>query len=673
MFNFFKSVAAAVWKKINLWRRQTSGSFVGQSFDLHLTKRVKSKRFPSWRQLTNIGHILSVPEGRILKLNFFVFAIGIVWLGILLVLNHSIEAPAVGGRYVEAEVGSPQYINPIFANVNDVDLDITRLVYSGLMRYDEKNRLIPDLAASYEVSVDKKVYTFYLKKDVVWHDGEPFIATDVIFTFDTIQNPLVSSPLSVSFQGVEVSATDDYTVRFVLSEPFAPFLSSLTVGILPEHAWFNIPPEQMRLSQMNTQPVGTGSFMFKKFTKDDMGRILTYELERFDRFYRQPAYLQDFVFQFFSDYEGDDGAVQALRSQKVTGLNFVPKDLRDKVERKHIDLHTLQLPQYSALFFNQSHNKSLADVKVRKALSMAVDKDRILREAIKSEGQIVNSPVLSGFPGYDIGAGVVNFSFEEANKILDQNWPRISAEEYRKSRKEALLKEWEKANPDTASSTPALTVASTTDSQAVTSTTSREEAEKEIDKQLDQELNIAQTFYRRDKENNILELSLVTADVEEYKRAAELVVGFWQEVGVKTSARFVSPRDIVHDVFRNRDYDVLLYSVIIGGDPDQYPFWHSSQIDYPGLNLSRYANHNVDSLLVKIRETTNDADTADLYKKLQEAVLADMPAVFLYMPTYTYATLDQVRGVDVERISHPADRFSDVVTWYMKTKWDWQW
>ncbi|MBI5222445.1 MAG: hypothetical protein HY980_03030 [Candidatus Magasanikbacteria bacterium] len=588
------------------------------------------------------------------------------WLGWRFASEHRVQAPVKGGRYVEAVVGSPKFVNPIFASTNDVDMDIAHLVFSGLMRYDAKHRLVPDLAVNYDLSTDKKIYTFELRHDIVWHDGEPFTARDVRFTIEAIQNAAVNSPLFVSFQGIQVSVVDDYVVRFVLPEPFNQFLSVMTAGILPEHVWFDVPPEQMRFSNLNLQSIGTGPFMFKKLAKDDTGYIYSYELERFDRYFRQPPFLDEFVFQFYPEYEGSAGALEVFRGQKVDGLNFVPHALRDKVMRKHVVLHTPQLPQYTALFFNQDNQPILKDKNARLALAKAVDKEKILQQALKGEGSVIGGPILPGFIGYDADAGEVAHSMEEAGKLLDEKWARVSFEDYRQKRKDELWKIWEDSQK-AASSTPDETTTSTPDE------TAKQKAETDINSQLDNELSTPQTFYRKDKDGKILELNLVTVKNEEYRKAAEIIAGLWQEVGVKVNMKFYEAKEFSREVLKPRNYDILLYGEIIGDDPDPFPFWHSSQVDYPGLNLSRYVDRNADALIEKARATANEDERAGLYKKFQELLAAELPAVFLYMPTYTYATTDRVNGLGVERISRPADRFADVTGWYVKTSGRWQW
>lgn len=645
------------------WKEWQSKPVVSPCYDLKLLQRMRGRFLPRWRQLSQIKRLLTSGERAAMRVSVLILSVGLLLAAGNWVSVHRVQAPAVGGIVTEAVVGGPQFVNPIFAATNDVDMDISRLVYSGLMRYDEKNRLVPDLAVKYTISKDKKVYTFNLRQDAVWHDGERFTANDAVFTFEAIQNILTASPLYIGFQGVKVEAPDENTVVFMLPEPYAPFLSSLTLGILPEHVWFNMPPEQMRLAQANIQPVGTGPFQFKKLTKDESGRIYSYELTRFDNYYRQPPFLGEFIFQFYSAYEGEAGAVQALRGQKVNGLSFVPKNLRDKIERKHIILHTLQLPQYTALFFNQQLNIALKDKDVRLALAQAIDREWILREAVHGEGQIINSPVLPSFPGYDAKLGNVAYNISAANNLLDKNWSKFSASEYREQRQKELWAEWEKNNNNIATSTATSTLK--------IETASVEEAESEIKKKLDEEINQAQTFYRRNKEGKILEINLVTVGTDEYRQSAEMIVGFWQEAGVKTNVHYAAARDFAKEVLKGRNYDALLYGEIVGGDPDQYPFWHSSQNDFPGLNLAGYVNRVADGLLQKAREAGTDSEKTEFYKKFQEILLGDLPAVFLYMPTYTYALTDEIKGMDANRIAHPADRFADITTWYIKTKGQW--
>ncbi len=651
-------------------RSKTPSPIVSHKHDVKLLQSLRGRRVPSRAQWVRLPGLLSNRERTIFTVATFVFIISIGWFGYAFLSSYRTTVPAVGGKYIEAIVGSPQRVNPLFASINDTDVDIARLVYSGLMRHDAEQRLVPDLATKVEISEDKKTYTFTLRENALWHDGKPFTADDVLYTFETIQDPAVGSPLLVGFQGALVEKVDDYTVKFVLPEAFPSFLSSLTVGILPEHIWLDISAEQIRLSQKNIQPIGTGPYAFSKLLKDDRGQILRYELVRFEDWYRHAPYIKEFVFAFYTSYAGPGGAIQDLREKKVDGLHFVPYDLREQVNRKHLRQYTLQLPQYTALMFNQTKEVVLEEENVRTALAYALDKERILREALENEGQIIYSPVLPGFPGYDPEQEKTPYDTDKANELLDEIYDRIEADAYKKQLVDQKIAEYRAEN--------AIAINTSTE-EGTSDTASEEDAPSDIPEDVQEQIEVAvdaiidpaQPFFRIDDEGNIVSLTLVTSDTTEYNHAAKLIASMWQELGIVTEIALVPAKDISREVLKERNYDVLLYGMIVGDDPDQYPFWHSSQVSFPGLNLSQYVNRSVDTLLEEARESTDEAAQVELYKKFQDQLLADMPAVFLYMPTYTYVIGDMVSGFGVIRISHPSDRFNSIETWYTKTKRVW--
>lgn len=631
-----------------------------------MLKSVRKQPYPHLTQVKHFKRFLSKTERNIYRLGVVGVIVGVVWFSYGFIIHNTTQIPARGGDYIEGTVGSPALVNPLFANLNEVDKDLTRLVYSGLLKVDEKGNLIPDLAENFSLSEDKKTYTFFLKKNVVWHDGEAFTSKDIVFTFDLIQNRTVNSPLSVSFQGVKVSATDDYTVQLTLPEVYTPFPSSLTIGILPEHVWSDIPVEQIRLARINLQPIGTGPFKFSRMISDKSGYISEYTLERFDRYYQRSAYLDHITFRFFASYDGEDSttsAIEALREQNVDGVNFVPISLKDKVSRKHTMLYNPLLPQYTALFFNQKRQPVLAEKDVRLALSEAIGKQKIIKDTQKDDAAEIFGPILPGYPGYKADAtGTIAYSLDDANTRLDKYFVRVNVDEYKEKRKVELEKEWllENAPPSgTTSTVPALT-------------TSSPDLQLFVENTLKEEFSGAQTFFRKPKKGTeIVTLDLVTADTVEYRKASELIAGFWQELGIKTNIEYVSAKSLSRDVLKDRKYDVLLYGVLLGSDPDQYPFWHSSQASYPGLNLAQYSNKTVDDVLKKTRETDKAEDLANLYRQFEDKILQDIPAIFLYSPQYHYAVEDKIKGIQITRITEPADRLSGVANWYIKTKRLW--
>jgi ABC-type transport system substrate-binding protein len=665
---------------LSRFRKKQVLPLVSDEHDLQLLRTVHGRKWPSIPQLFQVGRILSTSEKRLLSLCMIVLVISGGWVSYSTLMKYRVQVPAIGGRYVEAVVGTPQLINPVFASINDVDQDISVLVYTGLMRYDKNQELIPDLAESYTVSEDKKTYTFVLREGVLWHDGEPLTSRDVVFTIETIQNPGVNSPLRSGFQGVVVRVVDERTMEFVLKEPFAPFLGTLTLGILPEHVWFDVQPERFRLFKANLEPIGTGPYFVKKLSKNTDGVVSRYEFGRNERFYRIKPYIEEVVFQFYSSY--DDGVIQDLRSQRVDGLSFVPHELKKKVERKHIHLYTPQLPQYTALFLNSAQQPILKDEQIKKALIMGLDKTQILKEALGGEGRIIHSPVLPGFPGYDESVGVVEYDLQTANATLDKVSTKIAADDFVRLAHESVTRDVLGAFVSSSPSSTItledvlsyLTASSTLSTGSVTSTEDVLSVVAEVERVIESQyrLNDVQLFYRRTKSGDLFEINLATADTQEYRRVAQSVAGYWESLGVKVNISYVLPKDIQRDILRSRKYDVLLYGIILGADPDQYPFWHSSQIEYPGLNLSSYKNTDVNKYLVEARETDDPLLQAELGAKIRDQISVDNPAVFLYMPIYTYAISDKVMGIELNSIYHPSDRFSNIESWYIETRGRWK-
>lgn len=308
------------------------------------------------------------------------------------VQRNSHLIPQSGGTYVEAAVGQPRHINPILAGANDLDMDISSLVYSGLFKLNNDLKLTPDLATDYSVSSDGTTYTVNLRNDVVWHDGQPFTAEDVLFTIRSIQTPDYGSPLETSFQGVTVEKTGDHQVIFTLKQPYAPFPTNLTVGIAPKHVWENIAPKNAALAEQMLKPVGTGPFEFAELsTRRKTGEITTFRMVRNPDYYKEAPYLDEFIFQF---YPTNEEAVTALSNGNVDGVGFVPLSSADDIEnRTSTDLERLLLPQYFAFFFNELNNELLGDAGVRAALALAVDRDVIVEEALQGEAQSLHVPI----------------------------------------------------------------------------------------------------------------------------------------------------------------------------------------------------------------------------------------------------------------------------------------
>jgi peptide/nickel transport system substrate-binding protein len=469
------------------------------------------------------------------------------------------------------------------------------------MKYDEQLLPVPDLAEKYEISEDQKVYTVYLKHDIKWHDGKDLTASDVIYTIISIQNPDYKSPLYRSFNGIIIDKVDDYTIKFTLTQPYASFLNLLTTGIIPQHIWYDTAASTAKLAIYNQKPIGSGPFKFKNLVKEKNGQINSFSLEKNQTYYGKTPYINNIYFKFYPDYES---AIEGLTNKEIRNLNFLPKEYLKKIGKRDLNLYSIDLSQYTALFFNSKNNEHLKNIKIRQALAYAIDKNKIVEDILQNQGQIIDGPILKNFIGYS---------------------PDITKYEYNPKKALEIL---------------------TADGWTV---------DKELLKKKDADLKII----------------LTTVDQVEYVKVANLIKDFWSSIGINVELQILAKEKIETDTLIPRNYQILLYGEVLGYDPDLFAFWHSSQREAPGLNLANYANRGVDQLLEEARQINDNTIRDAKYKELQKLLIDDLPGIFLYSPNYIYPINKKIKGLTVQKIALPSDRFINIENWYIKTKKQW--
>ena len=400
-------------------------------------KRLFNK-FPSWLQWQKIPSDVNQKE------RYFIIAIIILMVASLMGwlisrnLKNTIIAPNYGGSFTEGIVGSPIYINPVLSQANDSDRDVSELIFSGLLKYNIKGELIPDLAEKYNIGENGKVYEFLLRKDIKWHDGKPFTADDVIFAINIIQNPDFRSPLRVNWVGVETEKIDDYTIRFKLKNAYAPFLANTTVGIIAKHVWEKISPDSFSFVPENLEPVGTGPYKFKKAEKDKDGFISHIELAAFGDYGsdRRP-FIEKINLNF---YPNEESAIKAYNRGKINNLNLFSIQSKTLLKgQTRSNIYKLNLPRYFAVFFNQTKSKPLSDKTVRTALNYATNKKQIIDEVLDGEGKQVDSPIPDGVKYHSDDIKIYDFAQEHANNILEAaGWKDIDNDGIREKDGEKL-------------------------------------------------------------------------------------------------------------------------------------------------------------------------------------------------------------------------------------------
>jgi peptide/nickel transport system substrate-binding protein len=323
--------------------------------------------------------------------------------------------PAFGGTYVEGVAGSPLYFDPILAATN-VDQDVSRLVFSGLTRFDRDGTIVADLASSFDVDASGKIWTFTIRPDANWQDGAPVTADDVLYTVGLLQDKAYRGPFADAFRGVAVTALGSKIVRFALPEAYAPFAGSTTVALLPSHL-LGVPFGDLAHQPFNLRPVGTGPF---KVSEVDTRQVT---LVRSDDFYRtKPArsrpYLDKIVLRFYRD---ETEALAALARGEVDAAGGLsPVDAGRARTLKTVDLFSLPTNDFTALFLNVRPTKPVfRDRLVRQAIASAIDRGKVLQVAADGRGTVADEFVPSTSWAFVRDVPRYTFSVGDTKAALD--------------------------------------------------------------------------------------------------------------------------------------------------------------------------------------------------------------------------------------------------------------
>ena len=211
--------------------------------------------------------------------------------------------------------GSHNYtsINPALYEHGEINL----LLFNGLTAHDENDNIVPCLAESWEYDNENLTYTFNLRKDVKWHDGEQFTAEDVKFTFDTIGNPDNNSEIKTNYEDIkEIQVIDDYTIKFILKNENVALLDYLAVGIIPKHILEN---QDISIAEFNRNPIGTGPY---KIINWDEGQSIT--LVKNEEYFKGEPKIDKIVFKIVDDSKA---RVMQLESGELDLAQVTPKDI----------------------------------------------------------------------------------------------------------------------------------------------------------------------------------------------------------------------------------------------------------------------------------------------------------------------------------------------------------
>ncbi|MFC1571099.1 peptide-binding protein [Candidatus Margulisiibacteriota bacterium] len=325
-------------------------------------------------------------------------------------LPHVSQAD-LNGKIVFSLGGEVSVLNPILSTDTSSSA-VEGTIFTGMTKINEQLEVIPDLAKSWKVSEDGKVWTFYLRKDVKWHDGQPFTAEDVVFTFNSILNTKVNSVRRSDYiidgEPIKFKAPDKHTVQAILPKPFAPFLVRSGMSVIPAHI---LKGKDINTAKFNRKPIGTGPFMFKEWVTGDHVTVV-----RNPNYYLGQAKLAEIIFKVIPDA---NATLVALEAGEVDEAGIPPKDYKRMKTLKSINVFEFDSLVYTYLGFNQS-NPKFADKRVRQALAYATNKDQIVKLIFKGLASPAYAPSSPVSWAYSDKVAKYPYNPEKAKRLLKE-------------------------------------------------------------------------------------------------------------------------------------------------------------------------------------------------------------------------------------------------------------
>jgi len=354
-----------------------------------------------------MGGSLSLQGGIMKKTGFLLLGIA-VGLFLLAGPTQSADQPKYGDKLVVGQdidaVGLDPYKTTAMASLNYFEQ-----IYNSLLQFDEKGRLQPELAVSWE-NPTPTTYVFRLRKDVKFHNGKEFTAEDVKATFDRLMDPKTGSVRAITFKPVErVEAVDKHTVRFILKEPFAPFLSYLAS---PAHASI-LSKGVIESSDPGKAVIGTGAFQMVEFRPND-----TMRLKKNPHYWEKGLpYLDELEIRLIKDASS---RVAALRAKSVDHVWIMePQLVQILMKEKGIQSAMAASTARKRIFLNCT-KPPLNNVKVRQALASATDRNDLIRVVVMGKGELCGAlPAAVGdyaFPAAKLP--FYDYNPERAKKLL---------------------------------------------------------------------------------------------------------------------------------------------------------------------------------------------------------------------------------------------------------------
>lgn len=486
------------------------------------------------------------------------------------------EIGSTGGRLIEAYWTEPKLLNPL-VQADAISRRVNLLLFNKLVQpHPDTGLPYPELAtevpsfANGGISEDGLTYRFHLRDDVIWHDGEPFTAADVVFTYQTLLNPdLASGPQGEVLGRVEsVVAEDDYTVLFTLTSVAATFLINSMLGIVPEHIWKDVPAGDI-IAHAGTlgdpaATIGTGPFRFGEWVR---GAYLTFP--SFPDFFLGAPALDEYVFKLVQDTTVMASQLQTGEADWVVPLSSEFVESTQNGENTRVAIYDQLLVHFYMTQLREAETTLFQDKRVRQALAYALDREAIEQVVWQGFSQVTHSSIPIASWAYGGGAITPQYAYDpgRAEALLDEaGWIRGSDGVREKDGLRFSFTNWTYAG------------------------------------------------------------SKQTADY------ITILQQQWGAIGIEVTPRTEDAAVWLDRINNTHDFEVVTTSYGFGGDPDQTNLWHSERSTPAGGNITGYANPEVDALLEAAVAELDPAVRKEIYLQFQNILAEELPAFPLSNP-----------------------------------------
>lgn len=508
--------------------------------------------------------------------------------------------------YREALIGRMQRLNPILATLNPVDRDISSLIFEGLTRVNEYGEPVPDLAESWVISSDGVEYVFRLRADVLWQDGMPFTAADVVYTIGLLQSSDFpgAKELGAFWRTVEVQPLDTHLVRFRLTQSFGKFLESLSIGMLPEHALRGTTAAQIAKHPINLNPIGTGPYQLEAL-RTDGNQIVGVDLRVAPVYRQRPEGQSGLAIErlSFRLYNAFDEALNAFSAGDVDGLAG-----RDRTERAALlalpgaRVHTALEPTLGVLIFNWANEQTrfFREQRVRVGLQTGLDRSLLIDRHLGNMAVRADSPLIPGSWAY----------------LPELPWP----------------------TPDVNTAHELLATANL---RRGSSEATEEPSPSGI----------------------LFSFGILVPDDPKLVNLAQEIAAQWSQLNISVSVEAVD-QATYESRLDTGDFGAAIVELSLAGsaDPDVYPFWDADQ--YPdGKNYGGVDDRRIAEELERARSESSSINRKIRYERFQLDFIARAIAIPLYYPLFTYVTSTRVEGVQLGFTALPSSRFDTIQSW----------